>query len=315
VKRTKKDEVFVPEILPPSEDGVFKSLLTHPDAKPVLRDLIASILDIFVTDVEVRNTELPISDIREKRERFDVNCKIDGDKQTNVEMQSKAMKGDSTATGHENIKNRATHYLCNLHASQEGRSTEYKGLMQSRQITFCGYKLFPEKPDFISRYSLRDEAGEELSDAIGIAFIELPKLRVAMKKPVSKLTSAEMWGIFFGYADEPRCRELICEMIAAKEEIRMATELLTNISRDERERAHYLSRKMFLMDMEHDFAVTRKEGMEEGIKKGRKEGFTDGKAEVAKNALSMCLPIEQIEKLTGMSREEIEELRTAEDRT
>jgi hypothetical protein len=51
---------------------VFRTLLSHPDAKPVLRDFIASILNISVTDVEVRNTELPISDIDEKRERFDV---------------------------------------------------------------------------------------------------------------------------------------------------------------------------------------------------------------------------------------------------
>ncbi|MDR2295472.1 MAG: Rpn family recombination-promoting nuclease/putative transposase, partial [Clostridiales Family XIII bacterium] len=70
-------EIFVPEILPPSEDGVFKTLLTHPDAKPVLRDVIASILRIPVTDVHVRNTELPISDVNEKRERLDVNCRTE----------------------------------------------------------------------------------------------------------------------------------------------------------------------------------------------------------------------------------------------
>ena len=31
-------DIIVPELLPPSEDGVFKTLMTHPDAKPVLRD-------------------------------------------------------------------------------------------------------------------------------------------------------------------------------------------------------------------------------------------------------------------------------------
>jgi hypothetical protein len=34
----------MPELLPPSEDGVFKTLLTHPDAKPVLRETWASLL-------------------------------------------------------------------------------------------------------------------------------------------------------------------------------------------------------------------------------------------------------------------------------
>jgi hypothetical protein len=86
---------ILPELLPPSEDGVFRTLLTRPSAKPVLRDIISSILQIPVVDVEVRNVELPISDIAEKRERFDVNCKIDGGKQADVEMQTEPMKGDS----------------------------------------------------------------------------------------------------------------------------------------------------------------------------------------------------------------------------
>ena len=33
------DEIIVPELLPPSEGGVFKTLMTHPDAKPILLDV------------------------------------------------------------------------------------------------------------------------------------------------------------------------------------------------------------------------------------------------------------------------------------
>ena len=36
----KADDIVIPELLPPSEDGVFKTLLTHPDAAPVLRDVV-----------------------------------------------------------------------------------------------------------------------------------------------------------------------------------------------------------------------------------------------------------------------------------
>jgi predicted transposase/invertase (TIGR01784 family) len=273
-------------------------LLTRPEAKPVLKDLISSILQIPVTDVEVRNTELPIFDIGEKRTRFDVNCIINGDRQACVEMQAEAMIGDNAATGHRNIKNRAIQYLCNLHASQNGQGVDYVEFMQSYQITFCDYRVFPNKPGFINRYSFRDEPGEELSDAVGIVFVELPKLDAVMEKPVEEMTSAEMWGIFFGHADEPKWRNLLDKMILAKGEIGMASELLANISKDEDERARYLSRKMFLMDMEHDRAVMRKEGREEE------------RREFVKKALAMKLSNEQIEQLTGLSREKIEALRT-----
>jgi predicted transposase/invertase (TIGR01784 family) len=301
--------ISLPKLLPPSEDGVFKTLLTHPDAKPVLRDLIASVLNIPITDVEVRNTELPISDANEKRERFDVNCRTSDGKQIDVEMQARAVKGDSVTTGHVNFKQRAIYYLCDLHASQEGRGLQgYGGMLQSRQITFCGFTVFPTRKDLITRFNFRTEDGFLLSDAVGIVFVELTKLRAAMAKPVSAMTAAEMWGCFFRYADKPKQRDLLREIIAAKEEIGMANELLMSISREERERAHARSRKMFLMDLQHDKAIER----EEGFRVGQAEGFRAGRAEVAKNALSMRLPTEQIEKLTGLSRAEIERLRDGE---
>ncbi|MDR2736980.1 MAG: hypothetical protein LBB49_05395 [Gracilibacteraceae bacterium] len=35
------DDMTIPELLPPYEDGIFKTLLTQPDAKPILRDVVA----------------------------------------------------------------------------------------------------------------------------------------------------------------------------------------------------------------------------------------------------------------------------------
>ena len=46
------------DILPPSDDRVFKLVLTTPDAKPVLMDLISAIIQRSVVDVEVRNNEM-----------------------------------------------------------------------------------------------------------------------------------------------------------------------------------------------------------------------------------------------------------------
>ncbi|MDR2132237.1 MAG: Rpn family recombination-promoting nuclease/putative transposase [Clostridiales Family XIII bacterium] len=98
------------------------------------------------------------------------------------------------------------------------------------------------------------------------------------------------------------------------EEIKMASELLMSISQDEKERAHYRSRKMFLMDMEHAMAVARDEGIEKGIEQGIEEGIEQGKIEVARNAFAIGLSVDQIEKLTGLSRAELESLREFRER-
>jgi len=56
------------EILPPSDDYVLKAILTHPDAKPALMDLISAVISRTVTDVQIRNNELPSGDKEEKNE-------------------------------------------------------------------------------------------------------------------------------------------------------------------------------------------------------------------------------------------------------
>ncbi|MCL2270644.1 MAG: hypothetical protein FWC24_04795, partial [Treponema sp.] len=58
------------DILPPSDDRVFKTLLTHPDAKKVLVDVVSTVIDRTVVDAQVRNIEMPAMDTGEKAERF-----------------------------------------------------------------------------------------------------------------------------------------------------------------------------------------------------------------------------------------------------
>ena len=82
------------DILPPSDDRVFKLLLTSPDAKPGLINLISSIIGRTVVDVVLHPNELAPGYTEEKAERFDVNCKIDDGSQINLEMQASRIVED-----------------------------------------------------------------------------------------------------------------------------------------------------------------------------------------------------------------------------
>jgi predicted transposase/invertase (TIGR01784 family) len=166
------DENEIPEILPPSDDSVFKALLTHPDAKSCLRDVISSNIGLPVTEANVRNTEFPISDALEKRERFDVSCEINGGGQVEVEMQADPMEGDNLASGHKNIRSRAIYNACDLHSSQKGIGIRYGNLAQTYQITFCGYAVFDDRENCFNRFSFRNEEGEELLNAVSIIFVD-----------------------------------------------------------------------------------------------------------------------------------------------
>ena len=61
------------DILPPSDDRVFKLILALPEGKPVLINLISSVIKRPVVDVVVRSNELPVDDVEGKAGHLDMN--------------------------------------------------------------------------------------------------------------------------------------------------------------------------------------------------------------------------------------------------
>ena len=178
----------------------------------------------------------------------------------------------------------------------------YDRLAQTYQVTSCSYTVFPARPDFVNSFSLRhDRDNELLTDAIHVIFVELSKLRKIIGKSVRDMTDLEKWAVFFRYAAEPVYRETVNEIIASKEALLVAGELLMNVSQDERERAVFRSRRMFQTDLESNLATVEERGERRGERKGR--------IEIARKLLLRNRPLEEIAEDTGLSLAEIEKLR------
>jgi predicted transposase/invertase (TIGR01784 family) len=281
------------DILPPSDDRVFKLILTSPEAKPVLIDLISSLIKRPVTDVLVRNNELPAGDTDEKAERLDVNCRVDDGSQVDLEIQASRIQEDSDGE-HKNLKGKSIYYLCDLHSSQPSKGVRrYDKLARTYQVTFCSYTIFPNRKEYVNSFSMRhSEDNELLSDAIHVIYLELCKLDEIVKKSVNAMTDLEKWAVFLQYANVPTHRETVNKIIESNEVLQMAGELLMGISQDERERAVFRSRRMFQTDKESDIATA-----EDRVKLA-----------IARNLLGMNMPLDQIVTATGLTREELEKL-------
>ena len=280
------------DILPPSDDRIFKTLLTHPEAKPALINLLSAVTERPVLDARIRNTELPVSDAEEKSERLDVNCIIDENDQIDVEMHGSRI--EEIASGHKNFINKYIYYLTDLHSSQKSKGVKYYELVRTYQVTFSEYTIFPDRADFVNRFSMRRETGEQLNDQITMVIIELSKLGGILKKPVKDLTLLEMWSVFFKYAADERNRHYINEIIERKEEIAMAGALLMEISKDEKERAHMRSRRMFETDQISNILTAEARGEAKGIIIGKAEGKAEGKIEIASMMKKSGMPIGSI---------------------
>ena len=289
------------DILPPSDDRVFKLILTSPDAKPVLIDLISAILGRPVHDVLVRNNELPAEDTEAKAERFDVNCVMDDGTQIDFEMQASRIQEDADGS-YQNLKGKSIYYLCDLHSSQSAKGLRrHDKLSRTYQVTFCSYTVFPDRKGFVNSFSLRhDEDNKLLSDAIHVIYVELSKLQEIMKKSVTDMSDLEKWAVFFQYASEPQARETVNEVIASKEALQMAGNLLMSISKDERERAVFRSRRMYQTDRASDLATAED------------RGARNSRIEIAQRMLRRNRPVEEIAEDTGLSVEDIETLKKDE---
>jgi predicted transposase/invertase (TIGR01784 family) len=282
------------EIFPPSDDHIFKTLLTHPNAKPVLISVVAASIERPILDVRLRNNELQATDVEEKNQILDVNCTIDGGDQVDVEMQCSRVEKD-TVIDRLGFINKSIYYLTDLHSSQMSKGVKYRDLVRTYQVTFCAYTVFPQWPDFVNRFSLRRQDGEPVSDQINMVVIEMSKLNNLPKKSVENISSLEAWSLFFNFADKPEYRGLINNLIQTKEEINMATELLMEISQDERERAIMRSRRMYETDQINAILVAEDRGKAEG----KAEGEAVGAAKVLE-LLNQGVPVDEIKKRLGL---------------
>ena len=305
------------EILPPSDDRIFKLLLTSPDSKPVLVDLIRAVIRRDVVNAEVRNNELPPEDVHEKAERLDVNCRLADGTQVDLEMQANAIEEDpgedeGDEQRHLNLKGKSVYYLCDLHSSQSAR---YDRLARSYQVTFCSYTVFPQRPGYCNSFSLRhDEDNGLLCDAIHIIFCRTEQASEDIEQICGGYDGPRKMGDIFpvcGFRTQPGEGKRSHSVKGGAE---MAGEMLMSISKDERECAVFRSRRMYQTDLMSNLATAEDRGLRRGVeigkREGRREGTHDAMIIFARRLLAQNHSVEEIMDYTELSREEIEEIRS-----
>jgi predicted transposase/invertase (TIGR01784 family) len=110
----------------------------------------------------------------------------------------------------------------------------------------------------------------------------------------------DKWALFFQYANIPEYREAVNKIIQSKEALQMAGSLLMSVSKDERERAVFRSRRMFQTDMQSNLATAEDRGEQRGE---QRKAFA-----MARNMIAEGEPVEKITRYTGLTREEVESL-------
>jgi predicted transposase/invertase (TIGR01784 family) len=284
------------EILNPMVDYIFKRIFTADDtnAKAALIDLINSILeyenDDKIIDLTIVNPQIPVNKGSEKKSIFDIRAKYNNGRQAVIEMQKNVTS---------DFRKRSQHIISKAYVSQEISGTDFNKLEKCYLICITDFDIIKETDEYIKDYRWRDRQGNDLTDDKTIVFLDLSKIESVLTKPVDEMTNVEKWSIFFKYVTDDSKKKLLEEILEREAGIKMATNILLEVSKDEETRAYYESELIFELDQRGRFNQAKREGREEGKREGREEA--EKEFEIEKKELS-----DEIKKL----QDKIKELET-----
>ena len=284
------------DMLPLSNDYVFKRIFGKGGNEKILKSLLEAILKINIQKIEVKNPEIPKEAIDEKLSILDIKAEINENTIIDVELQV----GNTMA-----LERRLVVYNAKLIAGEIKVSEKYQKAKDTIVICIINDNVV-KRNAYLSLAMLKYEKTEEiryvnmgygkeeeyLTDMVKYYIIELPKFKKKKPKVADLL---EKWLYVIG-GD----RKMMEECKKENEEIKEAVEQLTQMSADEYERELYEIRERSRLTYNTEMYEARRKGIEEGKKQDRKE--------IAKKMKEKGTDITYIIEITGLTEEEIKEL-------
>lgn len=296
--------------LPLTSDYVFKRVFAKDENNSMLKDFLEAILDRKINKVVVKNPEIPKNMLDERLGVLDLKLDVDDNEVIDVEMQMQ---------NEHNIKERSGVYLSKIVAEQLKTKQPYTDIKKGITINLLNFEYFRRNSyHSVSRMRFEEttereyvdlgyEKEEEIAtDIFEMHFIELPKF--IKKNPTCK-TKLEQW-LWLLVGDK---EEMVQMAMEENEEVKKTVEVLDELSLSEEERQLYEYRQKALLDeidrIDYMSKKRFREGEEQGLKQGEKNGKRQEKIEIAKNLLKKNISLEIISEATGLTEEEIKELK------
>ena len=243
-------------IISPKYDDMMKELFHN---ETVLRYFLSDILRVCpdrIWNLRLKTPFLRKRGRKEKQGILDVVAEFGDDTKVNVELQVRIVR---------NWDKRQLFYLAKMYTEELIKGEDYSRLKRCVGISLLDFNL-SDRPKYHTVYRLRDEEGNEFTDALEIHVLEL-------SKPLTGKEKADEWIQFFNVETEEDLR-----MIKAKTKnpgILEAIRELRRLSLDSPIKWRYDA----YMKRKRDEKAREAYVWEEGEAKGRAEGKAEGRTE------------------------------------
>ena len=273
----------------PLNDYLFKFIFGREERKRITLSFLNAVLDRKeskeLTDITFIDREFDPQFEEDKLSQLDIYGIASDGSQINIEVQLMNLY---------NMQKRTLYYWARMYQTLR-KGEAYQQLSPSITINLLNFSLLPQKSPH-NMYGLYDiVSGHRLTEDLEIHFLEIPKFKL---KSVKEMKRLEKWLAYFSNKlNERETEELAMSEAAIKEAIQAEHIFMQS----DVERWQYEQREKAMRDYLSAMTSSRDEGLQEGRREGRREGILD----MARSLLALNVPVDVIEKSSGMTRAEI----------
>ena len=289
-KRPNKNEYMIS-----MSDTIFKAIIQHPHFKRLLSLILSDMINLSPTFIAENlifiNTELPVENKKEKKKITDILAKVDG---TTINIEAnRFLKSSSSA------KNNLYHHKLTYSHYLSGEDVDNSEVVQ---INFNMLKKYGNA--LFTLFTLKSDDGRYVDEE------NFKRIHINMANPLEKyynygkekLSKIEKAIVMFQITNKKELKELA----KGDEDLMAMAKIIDDLNRDVRLIDLYSKEELD----EWAKRVDRKQAIKEGKAEGRAEGKIESKLEIAQNMLNMNMDIKIISKATGLSENEIKNLKS-----
>jgi predicted transposase/invertase (TIGR01784 family) len=286
------------KIIPMMSDAVFKSVLQDKLSEGYLVDIISNITKIpkekIKGNIKFRNSELSKNKVKEKGKVADLI----------IELQDKIINLEMNKSYYDGLFEKNDRYVNKIVDGNTRIGESYNGRRKVIQINFDNFEIFDERI-VIKFRMMDDERGLIRSNYVYNTDVEIYHVNLKRIKEMyyngTKLNTFE--------------RELLLMTLDNKEELKMVAKgnknmeqvekKISSLSEEEQMQGIYIKEEQdaWVKDMIMGYASRK------GYDEGMEQGTLDGKKQVAINMIKNNMDDNLILKLTGLSKEDIKDLK------
>ena len=276
-------------------DRAFKEVFLNPNNSDLLKALLEFILKIKIDKLEIKKTELLSGNVNIKDKRVDAIVHT-GNKKIEIEINSQ---------NKDYLHTRSTAYICNIYQSNASVGDTYNEDTDIIQVNLTWG--LGRNNDEMKIYKIMNEKGELYVKNFIIYEINMDYYDKIWYSKNEEEIKKNQYMIMLDL-DKKELENMPKDKIVDK--------YITNVTivNDNPEFQKYMSEEEDKKKIQNSLlSEAKEEGISQGISQGYTSGINDGiskeKVSIAKNMLNKNISIEDISDITGLSIEEIENIK------